>query len=77
MLLNLTLMDTYGYKNRAGLKHELGDYTGAIEDYNQAIKLKPDDVSAYQLRGHSKQALGQEEAAQIDFQKAKELESTQ
>ena len=41
------------------------------------LKLNRDDPTAYHLREHSKQDLGQEEAAQIDFEKAKELESAQ
>jgi Tfp pilus assembly protein PilF len=48
-----------------------------MEDFTQAIKLKPDNPTSYHLRGHSKQDLGQEEAAQIDFEKAKELETAQ
>ena len=53
------------------------DHIGAIADFTQAIILKPDDPTAYHLRGHSKQDLGREEAAQIDFQKGKELEAAQ
>ena len=52
-------------------------HAGAVEDFTQAIELKPDDPDAYQLRGHSNQALGQEAAAQIDFEKAMALESAQ
>ena len=67
----------YIYCARGLAKHEFGDDTGAIEDFTHAIERKPDYPTAYHLRGHSKQDLGQEEAAQIDFEKALELESAQ
>lgn len=45
-----------------------------IEDFNQAIKLKPDNAVAYYNRGTARKVLGQHEAAEIDFEKAKEID---
>ena len=61
-------MRTFNVNNRGLAKAALGDHAGAVEDFTNAIELKPDDLNAYHLRGHSKQALGQEEAAKIDFE---------
>ena len=46
--------DVINYKQRGYEKSAKGDYAGAIEDFTQAIKLKPDDVDAYDGRGGAK-----------------------
>jgi tetratricopeptide (TPR) repeat protein len=46
------------FNNRGISKKKLGDYQGAIADYNQAIKLKPDYAEAYTNRGIAKYNLG-------------------
>ena len=51
-------------------KVELGDYNGAIADYTQAIRLKPDDAGAYYNRGIAKAGLGQHFAAIADYDTA-------
>ena len=48
-------------------KAGLGDYKGAIADYDIAIRLKPDDAIAYNNRGAAKGDLGQHFAAIADF----------
>ena len=37
---------TGAYNNRGADKNKSGDYVGAITDYDQAIKLNPDDDDA-------------------------------
>ena len=54
-------------------KAALDDHEGAIEDFNNAIKLKPKKALYYHDRDLSKEALGQHEEAEADFAKAKEL----
>ena len=48
-------------------KYHLGDYKGAITDYTQAIRLKPDSAGAYLNRGLAKDDLGQHLAAIADY----------
>ena len=48
-------------------KYDLGDYKGAIADYDTAIRLKPDLAEAYYNRGVAKQKLGQHVAAIADY----------
>ena len=50
-------------------------YQAAIDDYTRAINIDPEYVRAYNNRGVAREALGQDEAAEEDFQKAKELEA--
>jgi hypothetical protein len=56
---------TWGYT-----KSDLGDYKGAIADYDTAIRLKPDYTIAYNNRGNAKNDLGQHSAAIADFDTA-------
>ena len=48
-------------------------YRVSIEDYTRAIDLWPDHAVIYYNRGLAKRALGLQEEAQADFQKAAEL----
>lgn len=59
-------------------KHNLGDRRGAIEDYNQAIRLNPRYALAYSRRGVAKWRLGdrQGEGAIEDRQQAARLGNT-
>ena len=61
------------YKQRGHGKSAKGDYAGAIEDFTQAIKLKPDDVDAYNARGWAKRHIDDYDGAIEDFTKAIEL----
>ena len=51
-------------------KYDLGDYKGAIADYDNAIRLKPDDAKAYNNRGLAKDELGQHFTAIADYDNA-------
>jgi tetratricopeptide (TPR) repeat protein len=51
-------------------KGESGDYQGAIADYNQAIKIKPDYAAAYNNRGNPKSNLGDYQGAIADYNQA-------
>ncbi len=62
------------YHTRGAAKAVLDDHDGAIEDFNESIRLKPKKALYYHDRGLSKKALGQHEAAEADFAKAKELD---
>ena len=62
------------YHTRATAKAALGDYDDAIEDFNEAIRIKPDDARYYYERGQAKQALGKHEESKADIAKAKELD---
>ena len=45
----------------------------AIEDYNRAIKLKPDHAGAYYNRGIANKVLGNNAKAKADMNKGREL----
>ena len=49
------------------------EYEKAIENYDEAIRLNPQYGSVYYNRGIAYRNLGQQEIADRDFQKAKEL----
>ena len=48
-------------------KYETGDYVGAIADYSQAIRLKPDYLEAYNNRGSAKNGLSKYIEAITDY----------
>lgn len=48
-------------------------YEKAIQEYDKAIELNPNDYKSYYNRGKCYQALDDTEKAQADFEKAKEL----
>lgn len=52
---------------------EAVDIQGAIKDCDEAIRLDPNNAEAYLKRGTLKQYLGDEQGANIDFEKAKLL----
>lgn len=62
------------YHTRGAAKACLGDYNGAIEDFNESVQLNPKKALYYHDRGLAKEALGQHEAAEVDFAKAKEID---
>lgn len=62
------------YHTRGAAKAGLGDHHGAIDDFDESIRLNPKKALLYHDRGLSNESLGQHEAAQTDFAKAKELD---
>ncbi len=62
------------YFIRGNDKTRLEDYQGAIADYTQAIRLKPDYAFAYNNRGYAKGQLGQYFAAIADYDAAIRLQ---
>ncbi len=51
-------------------KYNKKDYPGAIADYNEAIRLKPDYAFAYNNRGLAKYDLGNKQEAIADYNEA-------
>ena len=52
---------------------DTGDYEKAVLNFDESIRLNPKNASAYYKRGIAYQGLGEDERAERDFQKAKEL----
>jgi tetratricopeptide (TPR) repeat protein len=51
-------------------KYDSGNYEGAVEDFNQAIQLDPQNALAYNKRGDAYYRLGDYEQAQADSSQA-------
>jgi tetratricopeptide (TPR) repeat protein len=69
-LQNSGMKSAEDYHNRGFDKYNLGDSQGAIEDYNQAIKIKPNYSHSYYLRGNAKSKLGDLKEAMEDYNRA-------
>ena len=54
----------------------MGKYSAAILDYDEAIRLEPNDANSYVNRGSAKHQLRQYFAAIIDYDEAIRLDST-
>ncbi len=61
--------------NRGVARSRLGDNQGAIEDYNQAIRLNPNLPSTYVNRGNARSNLGDNQGAIEDYNQAIHLNS--
>ncbi len=61
------------YYNRGVVQHDLSKYQEAVDDLSRAIKLKKSQdppviyTEAYEARGNTKEALGEEVNAKVDF----------
>jgi protein O-mannosyl-transferase len=63
------------YNNRGNVYNKLGQYQYAIEDYNQAIRLKRDYAEIYSNRGNAYAKFGQYQRAIEDYNEAIRLKS--
>ena len=64
------------YEKRASFYFNQKKYDKAIEDYNEAIKLKP-SANSYYFRGACKDILNKRKEACEDLQKAADLGHTE
>ena len=55
------------YNNRGAAYAVLGQYATALEDYDKAIQLDPDDTMAYYNRGVAYKELGRYHRAIEDY----------
>ncbi|MEE3719197.1 tetratricopeptide repeat protein [Tumidithrix elongata RA019] len=62
------------YVEQGDRKYDRGDYRGAIEDFNRAISLNPNNAIAYNYRSLSHSELGDLEEAIQDCNKALEID---
>ncbi|MBN2143354.1 MAG: tetratricopeptide repeat protein [Candidatus Aureabacteria bacterium] len=56
-------------------KFNKGNYLSAIDDFNKAIEMDPDNPNLYNLRGHARYSKGDIKGARSDFSKSKKLKS--
>jgi lipoprotein NlpI len=64
-------------KRRADLFIQLGRQNQALDDFNSALKLSPDDVECYNGRGIAYKRMGDYEQAMANYTKAMELQALQ
>lgn len=57
------------YFKRAQLKTQIGNYKGAIEDYDLAAKMTPNEIAIYYNRAAAKERINDLEGAYNDFTK--------
>lgn len=70
------LTDWEEYYFRGDEKYEAEDYEGAIEDFTQSIKLKP-DAKAYYKRGLAKEEIDDYQGSKYDYIRSIELHPKQ
>jgi tetratricopeptide (TPR) repeat protein len=61
------------YRRNGDIKQDKGDWNGAIDAYNKAIKLRPGDPSNYHRRADAKLGKADWDGAIADYNKAIEL----
>jgi tetratricopeptide (TPR) repeat protein len=59
---------------RGNAYRNMSQFVQAIQDYDQAIKLNPDDAETFYNRGAAKKAIGDEAGGGADMKKARELD---
>ncbi|MHC5933067.1 tetratricopeptide repeat protein [Nostoc sp.] len=62
--------DADAYISSGIARYNLGDYQGAIDDYNQALKINPDYALAYSNRGSARHNLADNQGAIDDYTQA-------
>ena len=67
--------DFLGYRNRGLCRFDMHDDAGALQDYDTALKLNPDDSSSWFQRGNVHLSMNNLDAAESDFSKALELDA--
>ncbi|MDF5718368.1 MAG: tetratricopeptide repeat protein [Rhizonema sp. NSF051] len=65
--------DAKTYLERGYKRIENKDYKGAVEDFNQLLKIEPNNAYAYVGRGLASFLLEQYQVAKMDFDKAVEI----
>ncbi len=65
---------SWAYNNRGYAFSDLGEHRRAIEDYDQALRLDPDNALAYNNRGYAYDDLGEYRRAILDYDKALRLD---
>ncbi|KYC44100.1 hypothetical protein WA1_02880 [Scytonema hofmannii PCC 7110] len=71
--LKSNLNNSVDFLNRGRDRFQRGDYKGAVEDFNQAIVLNPNDANAYYHRGLLLHKLGDNLNAVLNFDRALQL----
>ena len=75
LLAQSDLKDAIIYFHRGINLHTFGDIKGAIEEYNQALRLHPNFPEVYYKRGISRHKLGDFKGAITDYNQAISLNS--
>ena len=63
------------FNDRGYVYDELGQHARAIKDYDEAIRLEPDNETAFGLRGNAYRKMGQYARAVQDFDEAIRLQT--
>jgi tetratricopeptide (TPR) repeat protein len=61
------------YSNRGMALCELGDYLGALDDYNKSLQINPISAATYNNRGIARSKIGDKQGAMEDLRKAIEF----
>jgi Flp pilus assembly protein TadD len=67
--------DSHSFCIRGVEKFNAGNYAGAIDDFNKALMLNPENAEYYNLRGHALFSKGESKSAKTDFMKSKKLKA--
>ncbi len=65
----------WAYYNRGIAYYDLGEFARAIEDYDEALRLDPDDGDSYNNRGNAYYKLGEFARAIEDYDEALRLDA--
>ena len=74
--MDLDSKSTIALANRGVIKRELNDYEGALRDYDEAIKIDPNDFAIYNNRAFLLLCMGLKEKALDDANTAISLNCT-